>query len=81
MTSMMLVCRDIVALVTDYAEGRLCLWDRLRFQLHLGMCRHCREYVRQVKLTVTLAASLPPPPPPPEVEAELLARFRSWKRS
>ncbi|MGC8916772.1 MAG: zf-HC2 domain-containing protein [Thermoanaerobaculum sp.] len=73
--------QDLVELVTDYAEGKMSFWEKLRFQMHLGMCRHCREYVRQVKITVSLAKSLPPPPPPPEVEAELLARFRSWRAS
>jgi len=77
----MFVCREIVELVTDFAEGKMGFWDRLRFQLHLGMCRHCREYVRQVRLTVKLASLLPPPPPPPEVEVELLKRFRDWRSS
>lgn len=81
MAAVMLTCRELVELVTDYAEGKMSFWEKLRFQMHLGMCRHCREYVRQVKITVSLAKSLPPPPPPPEVEAELLARFRSWRAS
>lgn len=80
-TGVMFRCRDITELVTDFAEGRMGWWDRLRFQIHLGMCRNCREYVRQVQLTVNLAAHLPLPPPPPEVEAELLTRFRNWKTS
>lgn len=74
----MLMCRDVTELVTDFVEGRMGWWDRLRFQLHLGMCRHCREYLRQVRSTVRMTGSLPGEPPPPEVEAELLRRFRNW---
>ncbi|MEW6338547.1 MAG: zf-HC2 domain-containing protein [Acidobacteriota bacterium] len=80
MRGAMPTCRDVTALVTDYVEGRMGAWDRLRFQLHLGMCRHCREYVRQMKVTARLLGAAPPSPPPPEVEAELIERFRDWKR-
>jgi predicted anti-sigma-YlaC factor YlaD len=69
-------------LVTDYLEGRMRLRDRVRFQMHVGMCRHCREYLRQVRLVAASLGRLPPgetAPMPAEVEAELLARFRDWK--
>ncbi len=75
----MLVCRDVTELVTDFVEGRMSVLDRVRFQLHLGMCRHCREYVRQLRTTWKLLGATPPEPPPPEVEAELLRRFKGWK--
>ena len=77
----MLTCRELTELVTAYVERRLSLWDRLQFQLHLGMCRHCREYVRQMELTRRTVGALPAEPPPPEVEAELLRRFADWKSS
>jgi anti-sigma factor ChrR (cupin superfamily) len=66
----MLTCKEITELVTDYAEGNLSFMDRLRFRMHIGMCRNCRRYVRQVKAT---AAAL--------LEQELLQRFESWKRT
>lgn len=37
---MMLTCRHLTELVTDYVEGRMPFWQRARLQLHLGMCRH-----------------------------------------
>jgi hypothetical protein len=73
----MLPCRDITELVTDFVEGRMSLWDRLRFRLHIGMCRHCREYLRQMRMTRRLLGDVPLPPPSPEVEAALLERFRT----
>jgi anti-sigma factor RsiW len=77
----MLTCQQITELVTDYAEGNLSLMERLRFQLHIGMCRNCRRYVRQVKATAAALGVLPPPKVPPELEQELLRRFETWKRT
>ena len=79
MAGTMLVCRDVTELVTDFVEGRMSFWDRARFQLHIGMCRHCREYVRQMRTTRKLFGESPPEPPSPDVEAELLRRFKDWK--
>lgn len=77
----MLTCKEITDLVTEYAEGNLSFMDRIRFQLHIGMCRNCRRYVRQVKATADALGLLPPPEMPPELEVELLRRFESWKSS
>jgi predicted anti-sigma-YlaC factor YlaD len=75
----MLTCRQMTELVTDYLEKRMIWWDRVRFQMHLGMCRHCREYVRQMKETIRAAGRVGIEPPPSSVEEELLRRFRDWK--
>jgi anti-sigma factor ChrR (cupin superfamily) len=77
----MLTCKEITDLVTEYAEGSLSFMDRIRFQMHIGMCRNCRRYVRQVKATAGALGLLPAPEMPPELEAELLRRFESWKSS
>ncbi len=76
----MLTCRELTELVTDYLEGRLSFLDRLRFQMHLGMCRHCRAYLRQLKQTIRALGELPQEPIPPELRRVLLERFRDWKR-
>ncbi len=76
----MLTCKQITELVTDYAEGKLSFMDRLRFQLHIGLCRNCRRYVRQVKATAAALGRLPEPELPPELEGELLRRFEGWKQ-
>jgi anti-sigma factor RsiW len=74
----MLTCRELTELVTDYAEGNLSLRDRIRFRFHLGLCRNCRRYVRQLKATVAALGRLPAPEMSPELEKELLRRFESW---
>lgn len=75
----MLTCRELTELITDYLEGRMPLMQRLRFQLHLGMCRHCRAYLRQMRATVRTLGMILAEPPPPEVRDELLLRFRNWR--
>jgi len=65
-------------LITDYLEARLPWTDRARFQMHVGMCRHCRRYLRQMKLSVAVLGKLPPEPVPDEVMKSLMARFADW---
>ncbi|MBI4161343.1 MAG: zf-HC2 domain-containing protein [Acidobacteria bacterium] len=76
----MLTCKELTELITDYLEGKLSLWHRLRFHLHLGMCRHCRGYLRQMRTTIRLLGKLGHEPIPPQMPEELLERFRDWKR-
>jgi predicted anti-sigma-YlaC factor YlaD len=76
-----LTCKEFVEVVTDYLEGALSFTDRMRFHLHLGVCRGCRAYLRQIKQTIQTLDRLPVQPPPPEVREALIERFRNWKRS
>jgi predicted anti-sigma-YlaC factor YlaD len=76
----MMTCREVTELVTAYLERRLSLRDRVRFQLHIGMCRHCRRYLRQMRLTVQTVGQLPREPLPDPLREELLRRFRDWKK-
>jgi predicted anti-sigma-YlaC factor YlaD len=77
----MLTCQEITEIVTDYLEGRMSFWQRAQFHMHVGMCRHCRAYLRQVRMTVRVLGRLPPEPMPPAVQEELLRRFRGMRRS
>ena len=77
----MLTCRELTDLVTDYLEGRQTLVQRLRFRMHVGMCRHCRAYLRQLKQTIRALGDLPAEPILPDVQQALLERFRDWKAS
>ena len=75
----MMTCARMTALVTDYLEGRLPLARRLRFQLHLGLCHHCRRYLRQMRRTIAAVGQLPREPIPDATMGELLKQFRTWK--
>jgi len=52
-----LTCRDITEQATDYLEKTTPWWGRVLFRIHLGMCRHCREFVRQLELTTAVLRS------------------------
>lgn len=74
----MLNCMRLTEIVTDYLEQRLSLLERMQFHLHVGMCKHCREYLRQTKLVVRASRDWPRPAMPPDGREELLRRFRAW---
>jgi len=76
----MLTCRELTELVTDYLEDRLSFMDRLRFRMHVGMCRHCRAYLDQMKQTIRALVHLPAEEIPSDIRDELLQRFRKWKQ-
>jgi anti-sigma factor RsiW len=73
----MLTCKQLTELVTDYLEGRLPLGQRIALQMHLGMCAHCRTYLRQMRATVRALGKMPNQPPPSDVREALMARWRS----
>ncbi len=73
----MLTCQQLTELVTEYLEGRMSLWRRAQFQMHLGMCKHCRAYLHQMRTTIRTLGSLPQEQMSADIKAELLKRFRS----
>jgi hypothetical protein len=75
----MLTCKELTELVTDYLEGRLPLGRNLSFGLHVMMCRHCREYLHQMKLAVRALGAMPAEPIPSDVREKMLKIFRNWK--
>lgn len=54
----MLACRELTELVTEYLEDQLSFGQRLRFEMHIGLCRHCRAYLRQMRHTIRTLGSL-----------------------
>ena len=73
-------CREMTELSTDHLEGRLPPLARLRFRLHLAICRGCRAYLLQMRQTLRAMGRLANGATPPGVKAALLAAFRAWKR-
>jgi len=74
----MITCQQVTELCTAWAEGQLGLLDRLRFQVHLGLCRNCRVYLRQLRATSRALGKLPEPELPAALREELLRRFDAW---
>jgi anti-sigma factor RsiW len=74
-----LVCRQAVALVTDYLDGALSAADRERFEAHIADCPHCRTYLEQIRTTIALTGRVEPEDLDPQVQGELIALYRSWR--
>ncbi|MDR4493241.1 MAG: zf-HC2 domain-containing protein [Nitrospirales bacterium] len=73
-----LSCQEVAALVTDYLDGALSLTQRIRFHMHLGLCVACRNFLKQMRYTISTLRRLPPDPTPPHVKAQLHRRFTDW---
>jgi len=76
-----IVCREVVELVTDYLEGRLAPADQARFEAHLGVCPHCTRYLEQFRATIAATGRLREEDLPPAAKDALLNAFRDWKAS
>jgi anti-sigma factor RsiW len=78
MSATELTCKELVEIVTDYLEDRLPLADRRRFEQHLAGCEGCRNYLDQMRKTISLAGGLEDAIPAPTRE-RLLRAFRDWR--
>ena len=74
-----LVCRDAVALVTDYLEGRLGGRDVARLESHLAACPHCSEYLAQMRVTIDALGHVEVDDLPDEALDDLVAVYRAWR--
>ena len=55
----MLKCRQIEQLASDYLDQDLSFPHRMAFKMHLFMCHNCRNYVRQLKITISSIRLMP----------------------
>ncbi|MDJ0949691.1 MAG: zf-HC2 domain-containing protein [Alphaproteobacteria bacterium] len=72
---LMLTCREVEAFLIDYLEGTLPRAQRAVFDLHLRMCRECRDYLAAYRKSVELgraAFARPEDPVGPEVPEDLV---------
>jgi anti-sigma factor RsiW len=74
-----LVCRQAVALMTDYLEGALSSRDRTRLERHLADCPHCSEYLAQLRTTIEVLGRAEPEDLPDEMVDELVGLYRRWR--
>lgn len=74
-----LVCRDAVALMSDYVDGVLSRRDRERLEAHLATCPHCTEYLAQIKATITATGHVRPDDLSEETLDELVSLYRRWR--
>ncbi len=72
----MINCEQVTRSVSDFLERKLRFRDRMAFLMHIAMCRGCRNYFEQMRLTILGLRSLKQPVETgPRVDA-LLERYR-----
>jgi anti-sigma factor RsiW len=76
-----MTCQELVELVTDYIEGVLPEPERARLEAHLDECRHCAQYIAQMRQTIDVLGELPAEMIGREREEQLLEAFRGWRRT
>jgi len=74
-----LICREAVALVTDYLDGSLSRRDRRRFESHIRNCRNCSTYLAQIRQTIALTGTVEADDLPPKAQDELVELYRRWR--
>jgi anti-sigma factor RsiW len=73
------VCREAVALVTDYLEGRLSARDVTRLEGHLAACPHCSEYLAQMKVTIDALGHIEVDDLSEDAVDDLVELYRAWR--
>jgi anti-sigma factor RsiW len=74
-----LVCREAVALMSDYLDGRLPPRDLERLEAHLAACPHCSEYLAQLRVTIDALGRAEPDALTDEALDELVSLYRRWR--
>ena len=75
-----LVCRQAVALVTDYLDDALPRRQRRRFEAHLRNCPNCSRYLVQILLTIETIGHVEPDELDPEARDELIDLYRRFQQ-
>ncbi len=78
----MITCVEFEDFILDYLEGSLPKRQRIIFEIHLAVCRECRDYLTAYKKTIELGkrifegtnASVPESVPEDLIAAVLAAR-------
>jgi len=74
-----LVCRQAVALMADYLDGRLPPDDVERLEAHLAACPHCSEYLAQLRVTIDALGRAEPDSLTDDAREEFVALYRRWR--
>lgn len=74
-----LVCRNAVALMTNFIEGRLSSNDERRLTEHLAACPHCSEYLAQLRVTIKVAGEATPDDLSDDALDAFVDIYRQWR--
>ena len=70
-------CSEVAERASLLIDGDLGFWQRLNIKLHLAMCRGCRAFVEQMRITddlTAMAGAMHDPAQSEEIKAALARR-------
>ena len=59
----MLSCKDITHVASEGLDKKMPFFKRLQFNMHLAMCKNCRQFIDQIELTVNTLSKMEPNKP------------------
>jgi anti-sigma factor RsiW len=74
-----LACREAIAIMSDYLDGRLDRADRVRLEKHLAACPYCTEYLAQLRATIDALGRVEAEDLPEQAVDELVELYRRWR--
>ncbi len=74
----MLTCKELVARSSELLDSELSFRERMAVRRHLMLCRNCRRFIKQMRLTQGVVRQLPETPGA-EVD-DLAARLAQKRR-
>ena len=72
-------CRLFTEYASDYIEGTLTARQTRQLEHHVQKCLGCRNYLRQMQLTIQSLRELEELSPSPHLRRKLIKQFRTWK--
>jgi anti-sigma factor RsiW len=81
---MMISCREFENFILAYLEGELPARQRRTFELHIRICRECRDYLAAYRLSTELARRAfedPDQPLPEDVPDDLVKAILAAKNT
>jgi hypothetical protein len=69
---MIITCKRVSQTASDFIEGPTTLWQRTKLRLHLIICKHCRRYLRHLRLVIGVTRAMAPREEPTDAEIDAL---------
>lgn len=67
-------CKEVCEHADDYIDGPTPTLERVKLRLHLLMCKHCRRFLRHMRLVMGVAPTLAEEQTPSDADIDRLIR-------
>ena len=68
----MLTCKQVSDTASDLLEGPTTLTQRIKLRLHVMICKYCRRYLEQLRLSMGVVSKSGSAPAPSKEDIETL---------